>query len=153
MMGHRKGSHRVALFYFLKTHFTMKGCIPSCSPGLEAISVILKWSLRAVCGPAFVLAAGLVLAQPAPEPGSGRIPKQAASAQHFMLAAAHPLAVEAGYGVLQRGGTAIDAAVAVQLVLNLVEPQSSGIGGGAFILHYWQSRPSSPPTTGARPRR
>ena len=53
-----------------------------------------------------------------------------------MLAAAHPLAVEAGYGVLQRGGTAIDAAVAVQMVLNLVEPQSSGIGGGAFILHY-----------------
>jgi gamma-glutamyltranspeptidase / glutathione hydrolase len=53
-----------------------------------------------------------------------------------MLAAAHPLAVEAGYRVLQRGGTAIDAAVAVQMVLNLVEPQSSGIGGGAFILHY-----------------
>ena len=53
-----------------------------------------------------------------------------------MLAAAHPLAVEAGYGVLRRGGTAIDAAVAMQMVLNLVEPQSSGIGGGAFILYY-----------------
>jgi gamma-glutamyltranspeptidase/glutathione hydrolase len=53
-----------------------------------------------------------------------------------MLAAAHPLAVEAGYEILRRGGAAIDAAVAVQMVLNLVEPQSSGIGGGAFILHY-----------------
>ena len=53
-----------------------------------------------------------------------------------MVSAAHPLAVEAGYGILQRGGTAIDAAVAMQMVLNLVEPQSSGIGGGAFILHY-----------------
>lgn len=75
-------------------------------------------------------------AQPAPEPASGLNPKQAVHATHFMVAAANPLAVEAGYGVLQRGGTAIDAAVAMQMVLNLVEPQSSGIGGGAFILHY-----------------
>jgi gamma-glutamyltranspeptidase/glutathione hydrolase len=51
-----------------------------------------------------------------------------------MVAAAHPLAVDAGYRVLREGGTAIDAAIAVQLVLNLVEPQSSGIGGGAFML-------------------
>ena len=53
-----------------------------------------------------------------------------------MVAAAHPLAVEAGYLVLRRRGSAIDAAVAIQLVLGLVEPQSSGIGGGGFILHY-----------------
>lgn len=53
-----------------------------------------------------------------------------------MVAAANPLAVEAGYDVLRRGGSAIDAMVAVQLVLNLVEPQSSGIGGGAFLLYY-----------------
>jgi gamma-glutamyltranspeptidase/glutathione hydrolase len=53
-----------------------------------------------------------------------------------MVAAAHPLAVDAGYEVLKRGGTAMDAAVAVQLVLGLVEPQSAGIGGGGFILHY-----------------
>lgn len=55
-----------------------------------------------------------------------------------MVAAAHPLAVRAGYDVLKDGGTAADAAVAVQLVLNLVEPQSSGIGGGAFLL-YWDA--------------
>jgi gamma-glutamyltranspeptidase/glutathione hydrolase len=53
-----------------------------------------------------------------------------------MVAAAHPLAAEAGYSVLQLGGTALDAAVAVQMVLGLVEPESSGIGGGAFLLHW-----------------
>ena len=52
------------------------------------------------------------------------------------MAAAHPLAAEAGRDVLARGGSAADAAVAIQMVLNLVEPQSSGIGGGAFAL-YW----------------
>ena len=52
------------------------------------------------------------------------------------VAAAHPMAVEAGLAVLERGGSAADAAVAVQAMLSLVEPQSSGIGGGAFLLHY-----------------
>ncbi len=52
------------------------------------------------------------------------------------VAAAHPLAVEAGLAVLERGGSAVDAAVAVQAMLGLVEPQSSSIGGGAFLLHY-----------------
>ena len=53
-----------------------------------------------------------------------------------MVAAAHPLAAEAGAAVLKLGGTAVDAAVAVQMVLGLVEPESSGIGGGAFMLHW-----------------
>ena len=53
-----------------------------------------------------------------------------------MVVAAHPLAVEAGAAVLKDGGSAVDAMVAVQMVLNLVEPQSSGIGGGAFLLHH-----------------
>lgn len=60
------------------------------------------------------------------------------SAERFMVAAAHPRAAEAGYEVLARGGHAVDAMVAVQLMLNLVEPQSSGIGGGAFLL-YWDA--------------
>lgn len=53
-----------------------------------------------------------------------------------IVVAAHPLAVDAGNVVLQRGGTAMDAAVAVQMMLGLVEPQSSGIGGGAIIMAY-----------------
>lgn len=61
-----------------------------------------------------------------------------AEAKDFMVVAAHPLAAEAARDVLAEGGSAADAAVAAQLVLTLVEPQSSGLGGGAFAL-YWNS--------------
>ncbi|MFI4932041.1 MAG: gamma-glutamyltransferase family protein [Burkholderiales bacterium] len=71
-----------------------------------------------------------------PEPPSGFSVKPGWSAKRFAIAAANPLATEAGYQVLKAGGSAIDAAVAVQMVLTLVEPQSSGIGGGAFVLHW-----------------
>lgn len=57
-------------------------------------------------------------------------------AKEFMVVAAHPLASQAGYEILQQGGSAIDAMVTVQSVLGLVEPQSSGLGGGAFALYY-----------------
>ena len=52
-----------------------------------------------------------------------------------MVAAANPHAAEAGRSILRAGGSAVDAAIAMQMVLNVVEPQSSGIGGGAFLLH------------------
>jgi gamma-glutamyltranspeptidase/glutathione hydrolase len=57
-------------------------------------------------------------------------------ARHYMVVSANPLASNAGCEVLRGGGSAADAAVAVQMVLGLVEPQSSGIGGGAFVVHY-----------------
>jgi gamma-glutamyltranspeptidase / glutathione hydrolase len=71
-----------------------------------------------------------------PEPPSGYAVKNIAYAHRDMVAAANPLAVEVGVGILAQGGSAVDAAIAVQMVLNLVEPQSSGIGGGAFLLHH-----------------
>ena len=87
--------------------------------------------------PALLLAASAAFAQPAaPELPSGLTAKQAVSARRDMIATANPLATEAGYQILRKGGSAANAAVAAQLVLNLVEPQSSGIGGGAFIVHH-----------------
>jgi gamma-glutamyltranspeptidase/glutathione hydrolase len=59
-----------------------------------------------------------------------------AAQPRMFVAAANPLAAEAGMAVLRRGGSAIDAAIAVEAMLSLVEPQSSGLGGGAFLTHY-----------------
>lgn len=71
----------------------------------------------------------------APERASGFTVKSPVETQRFAVAAANPLATEAGYQIIQAGGSAIDAAVAIQAVLTLVEPQSSGIGGGAFLMY------------------
>jgi len=73
---------------------------------------------------------------PAPEALTGRIAKHAVTATRDMVAAGNPLAAQAGREILAAGGSAADAAVAVQLVLNLVEPRNSGIGGGAFLVHW-----------------
>ena len=77
-----------------------------------------------------------------PDNPTGTRSQQLATAKRHMVAAGHPLAVEAGLRMLDRGGSAIDAMVATQLVLNLVEPSSSGIAGGAFLL-YWDARAKS----------
>ena len=76
----------------------------------------------------------------APEAATGWGATKLATAKSYMVSAANPLAVEAGLEMLRQGGNAADAAIAVQLVLNLVEPQSSGLGGGAFILHWDAAR-------------
>ena len=88
---------------------------------------------------------------PLPEGGSGWTAKTGAMATRFMVAAANPLATDAGYRMLRAGGSALDAAIAVQMVLTLVEPQSSGIGGGAFLMHWdgravqaWDGRETAP---------
>lgn len=70
-----------------------------------------------------------------PEGASGYTDKPGWATTAFAVASAHPLASQAGYHVLKAGGSAVDAAIAVQMVLTLVEPQSSGIGGGAFLMH------------------
>jgi gamma-glutamyltranspeptidase / glutathione hydrolase len=72
----------------------------------------------------------------APEVASGFRPKDPAYARSFMAVTANALASSAACTILANGGTAVDAAVAAQMVLNLVEPQSSGIGGGAFMMHF-----------------
>jgi gamma-glutamyltranspeptidase / glutathione hydrolase len=71
-----------------------------------------------------------------PEGPSGIASRPLVTAKQHMVVAANSLAAEAGLAMLRKGGSAIDAAIATQMVLNLVEPQSSGIGGGAFLL-YW----------------
>ncbi|MFP5378962.1 MAG: gamma-glutamyltransferase, partial [Vicinamibacteria bacterium] len=75
-------------------------------------------------------------AEQAPELPSGWTAKSTQYAERDMVAAANPLAVDAGVAMLAQGGSAVDAAIAVQMMLTLVEPQSSGIGGGAFLLHF-----------------
>ncbi|MYN07433.1 gamma-glutamyltransferase [Pseudoduganella aquatica] len=75
-------------------------------------------------------------AQRAPEIATGYTEKTGVVAEKYMVASANPHASAAGYEMLKQGGSAIDAAIATQLMLTLVEPQSSGIGGGAFVMHF-----------------
>jgi gamma-glutamyltranspeptidase/glutathione hydrolase len=96
-------------------------------------------------------AAGAAPSQP--EAASGHVPRTAVVARREMVVTANPYASRAAMSMLERGGRAIDAAIAAQMVLTLVEPQSSGIGGGAFLLHHdgrsnaviaWDGRETAP---------
>jgi gamma-glutamyltranspeptidase/glutathione hydrolase len=91
--------------------------------------------LRRVLTAAIVAAPLLAACAPIAAPAITRA-FQAGGEPHFMAAAANPLAADVGRDVLAKGGNAVDAAIAMQMVLNLVEPQSSGIGGGGFLLYY-----------------
>lgn len=74
-----------------------------------------------------------------PEAATGFNQKKVITKQEYMVVAANPYAAKAGLLMLEKGGSAVDAAIATQLVLSLVEPQSSGLGGGAFML-YWDNK-------------
>ena len=87
-----------------------------------------------------VLAVSIPIEDREPEAATGLSHQISVSGKEFMIASANSYASEAGFNILNKGGSAIDAAIAVQLVLTLVEPQSSGIGGGAFILHWSKSK-------------
>jgi len=120
-----------------------------------AIAGIRVAALRALQAAAVALLAACTTAPQAPSQPEPSSPLRAglapATARQHMAASANPLATQAGVDVLRAGGSAVDAAVAMQMVLTLVEPQSSGIGGGAFLMHWdgarvvaWDGRETAP---------
>ncbi len=102
--------------------------------GLARLRILVSFALIVAPFCSYAVEEGLD-----PEAATGLKARAGVIASGAMVVTAHPLASEAGYRVLAAGGHAVDAAVAVQAMLTLVEPQSSGIGGGAFMLH-WDRR-------------
>ena len=92
--------------------------------------------ITAVAALAFTIANGAAPAAHSKSVAADGAERQSGYARHAIVAAANPLATQVGVEVLKAGGSAVDAAVAIQAILGLVEPQSSGLGGGAFMVYY-----------------
>lgn len=106
-------------------------------PTVRALILVIGAMMVSCAGPTGTLRSTDVAPSPAqPESATGLQAKPGWAFRQQAVAAANPLAAEAGQRILRAGGSAVDAAIAVQMVLSLVEPQSSGIGGGAFLLHF-----------------
>lgn len=117
----------------------MRTFMTDCTPPLlhRVLPLLIGLMMGACAGPGGTTRSTDVAPPPAqPESASGIHAKPGWTFSRHAVAAANPLATEAGTQVLRAGGSAVDAAIAVQMVLTLVEPQSSGIGGGAFLLHF-----------------
>ncbi len=117
----------------------MRTFMTDCTPPLlhRVLPLLIGLMMGACAGPGGTTRSTDVAPPPAqPESAYGIHAKPGWTFSRHAVAAANPLATEAGTQVLRAGGSAVDAAIAVQMVLTLVEPQSSGIGGGAFLLHF-----------------
>jgi gamma-glutamyltranspeptidase/glutathione hydrolase len=107
--------------------------MPGNSTPLQRCARGMALAMSAVCS-AVAQPADTALLQP--EIATASMAKPGWATRTYAVAAANPLATEAGNQMLRSGGSAVDAAIAVQMVLALVEPQSSGLGGGAFLIHF-----------------
>ena len=111
--------------------------MPTRHQTLSTLASLVAAALLAACATGPTPVPLNYIAPPAqPEAATGSSTKPGWATRNYAVAAANPLATDAGRQVLAAGGSAVDAAIAVQMVLALVEPQSSGIGGGAFLLHF-----------------